>query len=368
MNPRKTWSLYREIVFNCKQTVDDTHITIDGVVAGTTTASCDSLNSKVNQVGEILASDIIGVYGYSTDDIQQLYTHIEPNSWSFQPVDQQMVKRVVNNLPNEKSTSFDGVPVALLKGAVESLAPSLAACFNETLRTTVYPSELLKGRMKLIHKAGSSDFRSFRSLTILLAESKVDEQLLVDQLYGYLESIDFFTGNQFGFLRNSSCESAATQLVDVIKSSYRKKCVSCVFIDLKRAFDTVDPLRLALKMKQLGLDENSVILMSSYLTNRVTATRIDENTSEFVKVKVGVAQGSKLGPLHFVIYINDLLKLGFKGQMIMYADEAVLLYVNDSMSEMQKDMQHDMLLLLEWIHRNVMTINHDKTSYRRLRA
>lgn len=148
------------------------------------------------------------------------------------------------------------------------------------------------------------------------------EQILANQLFAYFDSIKLFTGNQFGFLRNSSCQSAALQLVDIIKSSFRKKYVACVFVDLKRAFDTVEPKRLARKLKRLGLSNNAVKLMLSYLLNRNTATTIGTNTSFFRKITVGVAQGSKLGPLHFIIYINDLLNLKFWGRLLLYADDA----------------------------------------------
>ena len=103
--------------------------------------------------------------------------------------------------------------------------------------------------------------------------------------------------------------------------------------------------------------------MASYLLNRRTATTIGNNTSSFKSVKVGVAQGSKLGPLHFIAYINDLLNVTFCGKMILYADDAVLTYVCDSWDELQQTMQSDAHLLNEWLSRNVLTLNVSKTKY-----
>lgn len=114
---------------------------------------------------------------------------------------------------------------------------------------------LTKGRLKLIHKSGSCDIDNFRGLTLLPSLSKVFEELLLKQLYAYLKSLNLFTGNQFGFLKNSSCLSAALQLVDFIKSNYRRKPVAALFIDLRKAFDTVDSKRLARKLKRLGLSK-----------------------------------------------------------------------------------------------------------------
>jgi len=191
----------------------------------------------------------------------------------------------------------------------------------------------------------------------------VFEELLLKQLYAYLESLNLFIGNQFGFLKNSSCLSAALQLVDVIKSNFRRKLVAALFIDLRKAFDTVDPNRLARKLKRLGLSKPAVKLMLNYLLNRQTATTIGNSTSSFRNINIGVAQGSKLGPLHFIIYISDLLELNFIGQLVLYADDAALIYTVDTSEEMQRAMQHDLDLLNEWLCKNVLSVNAVKTCY-----
>lgn len=103
--------------------------------------------------------------------------------------------------------------------------------------------------------------------------------------------------------------------------------------------------------------------MASYLKNRQTATTIGENTSSFRKINVGVAQGSKLGPIHFIVYINDLLRLSFIGRLLLYADDAVLTYACDTMDELQHTMQQDLLLLQKWLCSNVLTMNTIKTRY-----
>src|SRR5687768_7357608 len=99
-----------------------------------------------------------------------------------------------------------------LKSTFLSIALTIATCFNAMIDSSSYPKELLKGRLKLIHKSGSCDIDNFRGLTLLPSLSRVFEELLLRQLYSYLESLNLFVGNQFGFIRNSSCLSAALQL------------------------------------------------------------------------------------------------------------------------------------------------------------
>lgn len=255
------------------------------------------------------------------------------------------------------------VPILLLKTAVLAIALSISTCFNTMIDTSDFPDELLKGKLKLIHKCGDFDIDNFRGLTLLPSLSKVFEELLLRQLYAYLEGIDLFVGNQFGFLKDSSCQSAALQLVDFIKSNYKKKLVAVMFIDLKKAFDTVDPKRLVRKLKRQGLSDSATKLMLSYLQNRRTATSIGTNSSNFRNVNVGVAQGSKLGPLHFIIYINDMLNLDLIGELVLYADDAALIYALVSAIDLQNAMQHDADMLHEWLCRNVLSLNAAKTCY-----
>lgn len=360
---RKTWQIYKEIIFNQYKSKSDATIEINGTAIKDDVASCNAVNDYFCTAGEKLASDIISVNGYNIDDIDELYNEHAGNDWDFQHVNPEQVSAVIRKLPNKKSTSFDKVPMQLFKLTVTVIALAIATCFNTMITVSEYPVELLKGRLKLIHKSGTCDIDNFRGLTLLPSLSKIFEELLLQQLYGYLESLHFFIGNQFGFLKNSSCQSAALQFVDFVKSNCKNKFVGAIFIDLKKAFDTVDNKRLLRKLKRLGLSARACKLMESYLLNRETATAIGDKISDFRRLQVGVMQGSKLGPIQFVIYINDLLKLNFNGQLLLYADDAVLVYAADSPTELQSAMQNDANLLNEWLGRNVLSLNKVKTCY-----
>lgn len=141
----------------------------------------------------------------------------------------------------------------------------------------------------------------------------------------------------------------------MIKANFSNKYVACVFVDLKRAFDTVDTKRLYLKLKRLGLSDNASKLMLSYPDSRQTATTIGNFWS--------IAQGSKLGPLHFITYVNDLFSIDFISRLILFADDIVLTFIADSPDELQQMMQHDIPLLQDWLCSNVLTLNTGKTCY-----
>lgn len=360
---KKTWKLYKEIVFNQFQQKTDQAISIRGIPVTDSIDCCNKVNNYFCSAGEILATNIISVHGYSTDDIDNLYPEYADNNWSFKEVNSNDVVEAINDLPNKSSTSFDKVPISLLKATSTKLAPLLAFCINLAVRFCFFPNELLKGRLKLIHKSGDNDIENFRGLTILPSVSKIFEHILSMQLIEYLKSLKFFDGNQFGFIKNSSCLGAAFTVINFIRLNYRKKFVACMFVDLRRAFDTVDPERLAKKLRRIGLSENATKLMLGYLRNRCTATSIGTKTSDFRDISVGVAQGSKMGPLHFIIYMADLLLVKFIGLLILYADDAVLCYAADTLEELEMLMQRDADKLQEWLRLNLLTMNTEKTCY-----
>lgn len=202
---RKTWNLYKEILHNKFQDKPDPTITINGAAIDDSVASCNVVNERFCSAGETLTTDIISVRGYDTSDIDTLYVEHANNNWSFQKVTADDVSSGINRLPNKKTTGIDKVPIQLLKATIMLIVPILAFCINMAIETTVFPFELLKGRLKLVHKSGDFDIENFRGLTILPAISKVFEELLVNQLLDYFDHIKLFVGNQFGFLRHSSC-------------------------------------------------------------------------------------------------------------------------------------------------------------------
>lgn len=158
--------------------------------------SCNTINNHFCAAGEhlALATDIIATHGYEVEDIDNLYPQHANNNWTFQEVDS-----------NDVVSAIDKVPISLVKTASVALASLIAFCINVAIRISFFPDELLKGRLKLIHKSGDSDIENFRGLTLLPAVSKIFEFLLAEQLIAYLNSLKFFAGNQFGFIRNSSC-------------------------------------------------------------------------------------------------------------------------------------------------------------------
>lgn len=189
---RKTWRLYREIVFNQHQNQQDHTITINGNPSNGSNDACNEINNHFCSAGEHLAATIVSIHGYEIEDIDNLYPQYANNNWSFKEVNSNDVATAIKNAPNKKTTGIDNVPISLLKSTSTAISPIIALCFNLALRIAVFPYELLKGRLKLIHKSGDSNINNFRGLTLLPVLSKIFEYLLANQLTEYLNSINFF--------------------------------------------------------------------------------------------------------------------------------------------------------------------------------
>ena len=162
------------------------------------------------------------------------------------------VEDINHDLPNKESTSFDNIPVSLLKAVKSNISPVIANVINQNIEieTSIFPRELLSCRLKLIHQGGDNDIENFRGITIPPSLSKVIERWLTDELTKYLEQMNFFNQNQFGFKKHSSCFSTVLQAINKIKTSaVKKKFSAAFFIDLRKPFDIIDKL-VSLKVRQ----------------------------------------------------------------------------------------------------------------------
>ena len=152
------------------------------------------------------------------------------------------------------------------------------------------------------------------------------ERVIFEQLYNYLNSLNLFYHGQYGFRENHSSELTALELIDrIIQYLDKGETPISVFLDLSKAFDTLDHSILLSKLEYYGIRNNALKLFTNYLSNRKQYVVLDTVQSNSVKIVTGVPQGSILGPLLFTIYINDIIKCSDKFKLIMYADDTTLL-------------------------------------------
>ncbi|KAG6458312.1 hypothetical protein O3G_MSEX010807 [Manduca sexta] len=241
----------------------------------------------------------------------------------------------------------------------------LTNCINNCLELGTFPESLKIAKVTPIYKSGSKlDPGNYRPISVLPVLSKVFERVLYNRLETFLKSIKLLYDKQYGFRPKSNTLSATTDVITKIKWSIDKKeIILGIFIDLKKAFDSVSHEVLLQKLSDIGLTNVALDIFKSYLNNRQQILKLGKSQSAPATITFGVPQGSILGPLLFLIYINSIGKLGLNGDITLYADDTCLFYFGHSIDSIVLNAQKDLDLLNEWFQYNLLTINTTKTSY-----
>ena len=183
-------------------------------------------------------------------------------------------------------------------------------------------------------------------------------------LYVFLENHNILFQNQFGFQRNNSTVYALAQITEIIKESIDKGKYGCgIFIDLRKAFDTVNHGILLKKLEHNGIRGNMLDWFQSYLSDRKQYVDINGKSSKLLEITCGVPQGSVLGPLLFLRYINDLPNISKILNFYLYADDTNIYYESSSLDKLERTVNRELNKLYLWLNVNRLSLNIDKTNF-----
>ena len=190
------------------------------------------------------------------------------------------------------------------------------------------------------------------------------EKLIHKRFYSFLESHNILYHNQFGFRKNNSTTNALIQITEKIKESiYNCKYGCGIFIDLRKAFDTVNHEILLNKLEHYGIRDSMLDWFRSYLKDRKQYVSINEQSSELLINNCGVPQGSVLGPLLFLIYINDLPNISKILNFYLFADDTNIYYESNSLRDIERTINKELQKLYLWLNVNRLSLNIDKTNF-----
>ena len=270
------------------------------------------------------------------------------------------MEKLLANLNPNKAAGPDGIPCRLLKILAPQLSPVLTIIFNQSLETGVLPSDWKQANISPIHKKGDrAKAKNYRPVSLTSVCCKVMEHIIHSQMMGHLDDHCILTDRQHGFRRRRSCE---TQLLvthnDLSDAMDKKKSSDVIILDFTKAFDTVPHERLLLKLRHYGISNRIVSWLSSFLVGRTQRVVLEGHVSSPVAVDSGVPQGTVLGPLLFLLYINDLPD-GIKSSTRLFADDA-LVYRTITSPVDTEILQNDLDRLTEWQHEWQMQFNPSK--------
>ena len=274
------------------------------------------------------------------------------------------VTKVIKSLNNKKSGINDISPI-VIKRNTQLFSIPLAILFNQSVATGTFPSLLKTAKITPIHKSGpDNDLKNYRPISQLKVFSKIFETLMKVYLINYLETRNILNPSQYGFRRNCSTFKALNVFSNNILSAIDKKLhVLSIFIDFAKAFDTVNHKILINKMHHYGIRGTLLSWFKDYLTDRHHYVVFNCKKSTATPVNLGVPQGSVLGPVLFLIYINDISDLFSENKTILFADDMTLYLTGPNQNELVLNANNELEKLYQWCLCNRLTINTGKTYF-----
>ena len=359
-NPRKTWQLINELSSrqHMKKVIAD--IEIGDLKVSSASEMAEAFNCHFANIGHDLARDIP-----ATDTVPESYLISTNATFSFKSCSSNEVRKLLEELETKKSTGLDNLPPRMLKIAAGVLAPSLAFLFNQSISSGIVPTEWKLARVTPIFKKGKRQVvNNYRPISIIPAVAKVFEKIISDQFFGYLNDNDLLVSCQSGF---RSLHSTLTSLLEASNSwsvNIDNGLINgVIFIDLKKAFDTIDHKILLQKLASYGVDYRALKWFDCHLSDRQQKCIVNGELSGSRAVTCGVPQGSLIGPLLFLIYINDLPNCLTKALPRMYADDTSISIAASSLSELELALNAELANLHEWLNVNKLSLNIAKTEF-----
>lgn len=300
------------------------------------------------------------------------YTSIPESGCNFilNNVTSREIIKLIRRMKNKKSLGPDGISSHLIKQCGIPLAEPLAHLINDSFSSGVFPSELKVARVKPIFKKGDSmEMGNYRPISNLNAFSKIFEMAMNDRITKFFEINNLLAKDQHGFRKGRSTETAIGALTDEILSGMdNRKYVLVMFMDLSKAFDCVKYDILINKLYSYGIRGIALQWIYSYLHGRRQFVNlVDRDThmevrSGEIEIKIGVPQGSILGPTFFNVQINDMPQSTINGQVILYADDSTALLADTDLSQLEINGFISFSEIAQWLKPNNLILNIKKTN------
>lgn len=347
-------------LFGASTKSSQSNLVINGVQTNSTIETCEVLNEHFSTIGSLLANNIV------TSNVNPLTTVRSVSETIFvQPASADEVVMLIKDLKNNKSPGPDNLPTIAIQDNVDVFSTILAESFNKIIDSGRYPQCLKIAKVVPIFKSGDpSKPDNYRPISTLSVFNKIFEKLLMNRMVNFLERHNVIYNLQYGFRNGSSTTVAITELVDsIINDIDSKKHVGALFLDLKKAFDTLNHDILLAKLDRYGIRGTTNEVIRSYLQNRQQFVSIDGERSSLMHIHTGVPQGSNIGPLLFLLYINDICRIGLKGTARLFADDTALFYPNSNPHTIITDINHDLEKLHCYFTCNLLSLNLTKTKF-----
>jgi len=274
------------------------------------------------------------------------------HSFFLHPVSFDDVRGYISQFPTGKCPGHDGLNAQTIKTSVDTIVEPLTYIINLSFNSGIFPDSLKIAKVIPIYKKKGSPFEptNYRPISILSSLSKIFERAIYVQLNKYITSNHILYSKQYGFRKKKSTKSAIIDVCNQLLQNFDNNTITIgLFLDISKAFDSVQTHILIDKLEHYGIRGPPLALISSYLSCRKQYVCIHDSKSILKEIYQGVPQGSILGPLLFLIYINDMPTCLSTGEIYLYADDATIFTSGINISRIATNINMDLMSLNDWL-------------------
>ena len=359
-NTKLLWNVINGIVKKTNNRHEITELLYDGRTMSSESEICEAFNKHFANAGKLVQDSI------TKHEDGDPYKHVPKieNKMVFKRVTESQICRIVDNLKAKNSCGVDHISNNFLKQIIHVIKLPLCQIFNMSLNAGMFPNLMKLAKVLPLFKSGDPTIAdNYRPILLLPVISKVLEKVVYQCIVSHVEDKNIVYDRQFGFRKRHSTVDAIVNFTGEVLQTFDSpdNKVIALFVDLKKAFDTVSHEILLGKLKKMGIDGIELKWLKSYLENRSQIVCIGNTSSSPAPLKVGMAQGSILSVLLFQLFINDVHKCLRYSMSILYADDTTIFLHGKSLRFLRAKLQSNLNSLSTWLETNQLKLNVSKT-------
>ena len=358
---KNTWKIINSVINPTPKHESVEKVNVDNAQLKEPSEISEAFNNFFVNIGPNLASSIPN----SHKPFHHYLNNKNASSLFFDPVVEEEVKDIVNNLNTKKASGFDGITNFLLKNLVDEIISPLTYILNMSLLKGVVPDRMKIAKVIPIFKKGNKEeLGNYRPISLLTSLSKILERLVYSRTLKFFNEFNIFSNSQFGFRKKHSTSHALLTFINKMANATDDQLYTIgIFLDLSKAFDTIDHDILLYKLSYYGIRGKALDWFRSYLTNRKQFVAVNGHESMSKHISCGVPQGSLLGPLLFILYINDFPNSSSLLSFILFADDSNIFFSHCNPQTLLDTVNNELKFVQDWIYANKLSLNIAKTQY-----
>ena len=355
-NGKKTWAIINNTIGKNNKYMNISLKDNEKEIKGNSVSS--HFSEYFSNIPKQLISDTVS----NTTDYRSYLIDRNDKSFFMSPITATELENAISQLHN--SNTLLSISSAVLENIKSTISPHLTNIYNLCINQGYFPSELKIGRITPVHKKGSKYLVSnYRPICSLSPFSRILEKIVNNRMLDFIEKCNIFSPTQYGFRKGMGTEAALTNFIKYVHNSLTKELnVGAIYMDLSKAFDIMDLCILKTKLEHYGFRGIFLNFIMNYVENRNYYVYVNGYKSESKTVNIGVPQGSTLGPLLFLLFINDMHKCSSHLYFNQFADDTIIMLSSPDSTDLNSKLEIEAAKVLVWFNSNKLLINLDKTN------